>query len=314
LVAVALPAIALLLVIVVPALVVGLVVWLVARSTSDDGGAPARRARRHELLVATLAVLAAGGTAVALIVQPIGWPDWAPAPGILQALTPFAVAVAFGAVRAVGELTWPRPRGTVRAAPLARRTPWTVGGARLRWVLGTAATTVVVLVTTGLTADETGRALTVRTTYPDGATGTLGGGPYPGWPYGVPMLIGLTATMAITWVALQVITRRAPLHALPAAHDAAVRRTSASRLLAVVQLCLGVALGLTTFLAGGVVRNIGTNLELNGVEGGIYAQCGTAVMIVGAVVVLASVLAALVGVWSRRVPRSNAAPGAWAVA
>lgn len=312
--ALAFPAIAVLLVVVVPALLVALVVWLVARSTSDDGGAPARAARRHELLVSTLAVLAAVGTAVVLIAQPVAWPGWAPAPGILQALTPFAIAVAFGLVRAVGELTWPRPSGTVRAAPLARRTPWSVGGTRLRWVLATGAAIVVVLVTAGVTADVTGRALAVTGTDADGLTFSMSHGPYPGWPYGVPMLLGLAATMAVTWAALQVITRRAPLHDLPTAHDDAVRRTSAARLLAVVQLCLGAALGLTTFLAGSAIRGIGVNRDLNGLDGGSYTPTGTVGMVAGALVVTASVVAAIVGVWSHRVPRTDTAPQTWAAA
>lgn len=297
-----------------PALLVCLILWVISQASSDDGGAPARAARRHELLVSGLAFLAATVAAIALIAQPVRWPGWAPAPGAVQALTPFAVAAVFAMVRSAGELTWPRPRGAVRAAPLARRTPWSVGGSRLRWVLGTAAALTLVLVAAGFTANETGRQFSsAPVNLPEGVLSSSSG-PYPGWTYGVPMLLGLAATLAVTWVALSVITRRAPLHGLPAVHDAAVRRTSAGRLLAVVQLCLGGALGGVTIAAGSAVMSAGQNLYLNGADPGAYIRIGQAVGTAGLVVVVASVVAALVAVWPRRAPRADLVTAAGAVA
>lgn len=292
------------LVIVVPAVIAGLVIWLVSRGRTDDGGAPASAARRHELLVSSLAVLAAAVAAVVLVAQPVSWPSWAPAPGVLQALTPFGVATVFALVRAVGEATWPRPHGEVRAAPLTRRTPWSLGGARLKGVVVTAAALVIGLVLAGVTADETGRAFaTPPVTLPDGGAVSGSSGPYPGWAYGLPMLAGLVVAAVTTWLALTSITRRSPLAAVAAAQDAAVRRTSADRLLAGVQLCLGTAFAASAWMAGNAVLSRGLSIEANGypVEDRALVIAGVALMVAAAAVAITSGVVALLALWSRRV-------------
>ncbi|ACZ31370.1 hypothetical protein Xcel_2354 [Xylanimonas cellulosilytica DSM 15894] len=292
----------------VPVLLIGLVLWLLARERTDDGGTLARAARRHELLVSTLAVLAAAVAAVALLAQPVRWPGWAPAPGVLQALTPFSIAGVFALVRALGELTWPRPRGEVRSAPLTRRTIWSLGGARLKGVLVTGSLLIAGLVATGITADATGRAFTTPPVpLPDG--GAVGGssGPYPGWPYGLPMLFGLAIVAVTTWLALTAITRRRPLAGVPAAHDDAVRRTSSDRLLAAVQLCLGLALAATAWMAGTAIATHGRSFEANGfiVENQGLVTLGVVLMVAAAAVAIASGTVALLALRSRRVPRSG---------
>lgn len=285
-------------------LIIGLVVWLVGRARSDDGGPAARTARRHELVVTGSAVAVAIVAAIGLAAQPVTWPGWAPAPGVLQALTPFAVGTVFALARTLGELTWPRPHGTVRSVPLTRRTPWSIGATRLRWVLATAAALVVTLAAAGLTADPTGRAFASEpVTLPDGSTLSSGAGPFPGWPYGAPMLTALALTLGATWLALAVITRRAPLPHVSSAHDDAVRRTSAARLLAITQVCLGITLGAVLVFAGAAIGNQGQTLHLNGANGTTYVVIGLAVAITGVIVILASGITALLALWSRRVPR-----------
>ncbi|MCK0118885.1 hypothetical protein MWU57_17840 [Isoptericola sp. S6320L] len=285
--------------VVLPAALVGLVLWVVRRAHDADG-APARAARRHELVVSTVATSAAVVCTIVLVAQPVVGPGWAPAPGTLQAVAPFAVALVFCTVRAVGEQTWPRPGGQVRSAPLVRRTVRSLGGVRLRLALATAGGLGLVLIACGLTADPTGRAFpTGPAAFPDGGVVTGASGPYPGWPYGVPMLLGLVVTVVATLLTLRTITRRPPLHGVPAPDDDAVRATSAARLLGAVQLCLGVALGATLAVAGNAVRVGGEGLAINGAPTGGLVALGVALSLAGVAVAVASVVTAILAAWPR---------------
>ncbi|MFI2101731.1 hypothetical protein ACH436_00430 [Isoptericola sp. NPDC019693] len=290
--------------VVLPAFLVWFVLLLTSRRTTDDGGDPARAARRHEALMSWGAFAAAAVCAVALAAQPVVWPGWAPAPGLLQAMAPFSIALVFCAVRAIGERTWPRPAGEVRAAPLGRRTARSVGGARLVVVLVTATLLAVTLVVCGITADASGRAYaTGPVTLPDGGVTTGSSGPYPGWPYGAPMLLGIVATVLATLLALRAVVRRPPLHGVPAPHDDAVRATSAARLLGAVQVCLGVALAGTLFIAGSAVRSRGESLVYDGGPvqlGATLGSVGQAAIVAGLVIAVTSVIAGLLA--ARRRP------------
>ncbi|WP_166850490.1 hypothetical protein [Isoptericola sp. BMS4] len=248
----------------VPAVAAALVLWLAGRrgSRPGAGGAPPALAlaRRHETSIAVASAAAAVLTAVAVLRLPLTWTaPWLPAgtpPGVAWSLAPFAAAVACGAVRAAGERTWPRPSGVVRTAPLARRTVRDLGGRRLARLLATSALLALALVATGLTATPDGTAVPhpVRVAA-DGAVTTGASGPYPGWPYGVPILAGLAVTLLVTVATLRAVARRAPLSGLPRGDDEAVRQTSADRVVAGVQLCVGGATALVllvtaTALAG----------------------------------------------------------------
>ncbi|GAB2476539.1 hypothetical protein [Xylanimonas ulmi] len=296
-----------------PVALIGVILWLVSQRAPDDGGgAPARTARRHELLVSTLAGVAAVAVAFVLLAQPVRWPAWAPAPGVIQALTPLAIAVVFALVRGLGELTWPRPRGAVRTAPLTRRSPRSLAGARLTGVVLTGALLAVGLVVTGVTADSTGRAFTSRpVTLPDAGVVSGANGPYPGWPYGAPMLVGLALVAVATWLALTAITRRRPLAGVPAAHDDAVRRTSCDRLLAGVQLCLGLAVAGTAWFAGHAIAARGRGFEVDGrlVEDDLLTAIGVTIIVAGVVVALVSAVVALLAVGSRRVQAADRPTG-----
>ncbi|MDO8150936.1 hypothetical protein [Isoptericola sp. b408] len=285
----------------VPALLVSAVLWFRRRPT--DVGEPTLAARRHEVLVSTAALLAAAVCAGALLAQPVTWQPGTPAPGLLQALTPCAVAATFAAVRGVGELTWPRPRGEVRSAPLRRRTARTLGGARLRLMVMTAGCLAATLVGFGLTADPTGRAFpTGPVALADGGTLSGATGPYPGWPYGGPLLVAVLITLGVTGLALATIVRRPPLHGVPGHHDDAVRATSTARLLGAVQLCLGVTLGGVLAVGGMALRNAGSSLLLNGASPHGLVAVGTALALAGGAILLASVVAGLVTVAPRQAP------------
>jgi hypothetical protein len=294
------------------AAVVGVVLRLLLRGRYDDGGPTARSARRHESLVAWVAVVAGVATAIVLLAVPLAFPQ--SAPGALGAVTPLAATTVYALVRALGEATWPRPRGEVRVAQLARRTPWSIARARSWGVAISAAALVSILVIAGLTADATGRGITLTQSPLSWVTIT----PYPGFAYGVPLLVALAATIAATWFALATITRRRPLPGVPAAHDDAVRRTSAARLLAGVQLGVGVTLGAVMAVVGSAVANVASNVSgaANPLDPStdLLGTAGMVLAVAGICVGLASLVVALLAAGSRQVrpgphPTGLAVPG-----
>jgi hypothetical protein len=236
------------------------VLWLAGRRTHDD--AALRRARRHDSLITLVATLAAAATAVVALGLPLT-PDVLPvstAPGVLQAVAPFVVAVVHCLVRLAGELTWPRPSGTVRHASLARRTVRRTGGGSLVHLATTATVLAATLLVTGVTAAPDGRSVaSPPTTLPGGGILTGSSGPYPGWPYALPMLAGLAVALLATLATLRVVARRAPLASLDRHQDDTLRRTSAARVLAVAHVCLGATTTLTLLVVALTVRNAGTH-------------------------------------------------------
>ncbi|GAB3162819.1 hypothetical protein GCM10027059_16130 [Myceligenerans halotolerans] len=276
--------------VVLPVLVTMLVVVLVRRLGADDEARwspprPAVHARRHELLIAAASALAAVVCAGVVLSLPVartgGYGPVAAVPGFFQALGPFAAVVVFCAVRAVGELTWPRPSGAVRTAPLVRRTVWSLGGARLRWLLATALVLVVALVLFGLVAGEDGRRFDhPPVVWPDGGVSGSSRGPFPGWPYGVPLLSGLVVALLATVATLRLIARRSPLARVPAEHDAAVRGTSAARLLGGVQIFVGGTLGITLWIAGSAFGHRGA-LPDGAAAAAWLSGVGVALMVAG---------------------------------
>lgn len=282
--------------VVVPTFLVTLGLWLAGLAhppeTPDE---VLQRARRHETLVTFAATSAGLLAATLLVVLPTepsfaddeGWSprDWS------WAVAPFVGATVLAGVRAAGELTWPRPRGAVRVAPLARRTAVSVGGRRLVLLLVTVGVAVVTLSISGLTATSDGRHLAGR-----GTPGTSPvSGPYPGWPYGVPMLCALALALGATAVALRLIVRRPPLGGLATADDDALRRVSATRLLGGVQTAVGGGTSLLLVLAATVVQDAGWTGQ---------AHAATAL---GLVVGAASGLAGVTGLAAQSGPRARTA-------
>ncbi|PFG44307.1 hypothetical protein ATJ88_3029 [Isoptericola jiangsuensis] len=303
------------LVVVVPALVAGVVLATTGRHDAE----PVRAARRHDTLITLTTVLAALLTAVGVLSLPVTWTasylPAPPAPGALLAAGPFAVAVAACLVRVAGELTWPRPRGTVRTAPLTRRTVRELAGWRLLLLLATAALLVVVLVVTGLTATDSTTVASPERPLPGGGTVSGAAGPYPGWPYGVPMLLGLAVALVAAAVTLGVVARRAPLEGLGHAEDDVLRRASTARLLAVLQLCVGGAAAVVLATAGGAARNAGTahyavdDLWQTSTDPAL-TTLGTAALVMALLVAVGSAVAAVtaVGAARRREPRTAPTP------
>jgi hypothetical protein len=301
------------LVVVVPALLAGVVLAVAGRHDVTA----VRAARRHDTLITLSTVLAALLTAVGVLALPVTWTSsFLPTPtaaGVLLAAGPFAVAAVACLVRVAGELTWPRPQGVVRTAPLTRRTTRGLCGRRIDILLATSALLAVVLVVTGVTAAGDGTTV-ASPERPVPGVGTVSGaaGPYPGWPYGVPMLAGLAVALVCLVVALRVVARRAPLDGLGHEQDDALRRTSATRLLGVVQLCVGGATALVLAVAGQAARNASTTIVTEGdlsqaVTDPVLTGLGTAALVLALVVGVGSVAASAIGA-TRRTTLATPAP------
>lgn len=207
-----------------------------SRTPSPDPSQAAASARRHGLVIAWTAWTAAtavsvvAGFAGTSVLHGHGRPG-----GLVLALLPIAAGLTYVAVHVAGEHSWPRPTGDVRRAVLApRRQPV---ARLLTWVCAAwAGLLAALLVVTGLTADG-GRSLAVAR-----GLSTSPARPYPGWYYGVPLLLGAAALATIGAYALHVIAHRPAVVDADPAYDEASRRLSAHRVLRGVQLGLGLTL------------------------------------------------------------------------
>lgn len=232
------------------------VVSLVARRPDPAPSEAAEAARRHGLAVNLTAWLLALGlgplalTPVTLLLARTGAVDGATGNAVLVGTLPAGVALVFLGVHALGERTWPRPTGTLRRATLVPR-----GDVAPRWLRRVtwawAAALAVTLLATGLTAVDGRRfritadaGLTERTT-----------GPYPGWDFGVPLLLAALVVLVAAEGTLRLVARRPAVVDADPAYDAASRRVSAHRVLRGAQLVLGGMLAGVLVTAGGAVVN-----------------------------------------------------------
>jgi hypothetical protein len=160
-------------------------------------------ARRH---AGSIDALAWVGLVAALVILQVFTPSLTNGlgTGVLIGLTPTLAGATFLAVQSVGELTWPRPSGPVRRAPLTPRTVRTlapVGLRRLTWVwAGGLATT---LVACGLAS---GNGRDIERVWDAASSGAAG--PFPGWFYGGPLLVATAVVVAATEVVLLLVGLR----------------------------------------------------------------------------------------------------------
>lgn len=259
--------------------VVVLAIVLATRRSAPEPSEAAAAARQHAAVVNTTAWSA---FAVLVVMTPfVLVPLVAAAASSHRSaavgLPPALVGLAFLAVHAVGELTWPRPTGVVRHAHLSPR--GIPRGPRWLWRLTWtwAALLLVTLVAAGVTSRD-GRTLTVA--YATNAVQSAG--PYPGWPYGVPLLITTAVLVAATEVVLRLIARRPAVVDADPAYDAASRRLSAHRTVRGTQLVLAVTEAAVLTVMGRVVGNLDR------------VPLGVGLGILAAVVALVGVAAAVV--------------------
>lgn len=235
------------------ALVLGALVWDARRTTTPSQAA--RRANRH----ATMASL----VGIALLVVVLFWlavaslfGAWGSG-GRVLALLPVLAGACLLAAQAVGQLTWPRPRGSYREAEL---TPRSVGDVTPVWprrlVLVWAVASLLLLGVFATVADGP-RSLT----RPAGAY-TESIGPYPGWYYGVPMALAVLATVGATELVLRLVAGRSAVAGVSAEWDLHLRRRSAAHVTRGIQFVLGVTVAGLLVVAGQAHLTLGQDAVL----------------------------------------------------
>ena len=287
----------LLLALAVAALVACLVAVVAARATTSAVGevavSPAAhdRARRH---AATVAAVAWAVLPAAALLLPGAVPD-GPGAGVALGCVPAVAGLAFLLVAAVGERTWPAPRGTVRGAALSRRTArdvaprWTVV-ALLTWsglLLGT-------LLATGVTAGPDGRTVALQ---PDPLVSTAAG-PYPGAPYAVPLAAATVLLALATRGVLHLVAARPAVAGVSTDDDALLRRVSGARVVAGVQLVVGGTLAAVLLATGRALRSAAhATYGVDGVQTEVVQPVadalGAAALVVAPTVALTTLLLAL---------------------
>lgn len=238
----------------VPVALLGLVLGLIAVLVRRPAPAPSEAAavaRQHGVVVsiaswvAWLVVPALVATAATPALRAVtGGGHYG---GLVTALYPAMVGLAFVAVHALGERTWPRPAGPVRRATLVRRRVTDVAPRLLRraawaWAAGIA----LVLVLAGAVAAPGGRAF--ARTLADGSWAQTS--PFPGWYYGMWLLPASLLVLAAGEAVLRLIASRPAIVDAEPAYDAASRTLSAHRVLRGVQLVLGLTLAAILLTCG----------------------------------------------------------------
>ncbi len=266
----------------------GVLVLTAVRGPAPAPSEAARAAVRHGAVVHGVAL-------VALVAALVGVPVLAaqlvhgPAQGLGLGLAPATAGLAFAAVQAVGEATWPRPTGQVRRAILVRRTTRDVAPRRLRaatwgWaVLGTLA-----LVAGGLAADG-GRS--VSRTFPTGGTTS---GPFPGWYFGVPLLVAIAVVLLAAEVVLRRVATRPAVADADPEWDLALRRLSAHRVLRGAQLVLAWTAAGVLGVGGAALRSVGDAVPGAAAASGLHVAVGTTALVLALVAAVGGAVVALV--------------------
>lgn len=250
------------------------VVVAVTRRPLPAPSEAADAARRHALGVNIAAWLVL--TVLPFFIAPIAIPLIRAAggsslyAGVITGLWPATAGLLFLGVHAIGERTWPRPTGAVRRAHLsprdAQRGPrWL---RRLTW--SWAGLLLVTLVAAGATSPN-GRAVSVA--YATNAV--VSAGPYPGWFYGVPLLVAAALVLVATEGVLRLISRRPAVVDADPSYDAASRRLSAHRALRGTQLVLAMTEAGVLGVMSAALSNVDRG-ALGGALGGLAALVGLA--------------------------------------
>ncbi|MBO3101723.1 hypothetical protein [Cellulomonas fengjieae] len=220
-----------------------------------------------------------------------------PSRGAFVAALPAIAGTAYLTVHAGGELTWPRPAGAVRRAALARRRIRDVAPRALTWVsVSWFAALALLLAVCGLAAGTGGRSLTYAH-----ADMVSTASPFPGLYYGRTIAPAI-AVLALGCVGtLLLVARRPAVSDTSPADDVALRRTSASRILAGVQLVTAWTLAGCLFFAANAVATVQPAWADVVVPGSSQAV-GTVARFVSLAVVIASVVIAV------RATRAASAP------
>jgi hypothetical protein len=207
-------------------------------------------ARRHGVTTSVVAVILQG---LGLALAPASFsPD-------LTAVMPLMGSAMALVALLVGELTWPRPRGTTRTAVIRDRSVGSLlrgGWARTTGIA--AALLVCTLVVGGMLGNSSSSdaAIAIVDEQPDGSMVERASGPFPGWAYGVPQLVVLLAVVGLLLLVLRATTDRATVVTADLETDHLLRRASAARALRTATFGILVTAGADLFFGGSAARNV----------------------------------------------------------
>ncbi len=235
--------------------VMGIVLTVVVKTDDPSRGAK----RRIQVLYSVAALVGLAFAALAAYAFPTIYVNSTEVPGLLAALAPLIAGILFVDIAAIGESFWPRPKGQKRGAYLTRRPALANAGAITQIATVVWATLLVVsLVLFGFIAvkggDASGRA--IANVAADPAVNGQSG-PFPGWPYGIPMLVLAAVLIALALAVLHVIARRPAVSGTTPQSDAQLRRISATNLLKGTQASLAASLAGVLLIAGQSSANAG---------------------------------------------------------
>ena len=213
---------------------------------SSSLAAEVASARRHSILTVAVA-------SVALVALGLGL--WLHVAGVadvngsrLAALSPLLAASVALVALILGEVTWPRPQGTLRSARLVPRTARSLTS-RAWCVSATLSvlTLVGILLWGGAVADPSGRRLLGRSD----ATGSA----FPGWHYGVPQLIAVAVVVLLVLAVVRLATWRPAIVNADAEIDRTFRRASIVRGLRMLTVGTLVCLAGDLYISGAALRS-----------------------------------------------------------
>ena len=221
--------------------------------------------------------------------------------GVVPGAVPLLAGVGFAAVHLVGELTWPRPDGPVRRAPLVRRRIRDVAPRALLALTCTwAALLALLLVVCGAAAGSDARSLS----YSHAGRVVNTASPFPGWYYGRWIGVALVILVVGCLAVLALVARRPAVADTDPADDLTLRRTSARRVLAGVQLTVGWTFAACLFVAANAVRSVQPRWADAFGVGSSEAVASTAAVVALAIAAAAPVIA----LRCSRAPRATATP------
>jgi hypothetical protein len=159
----------------------------------------------------------------------------------------------------VGELTWPRPRGTTRTAVIRDRSMGSLlRGGWARTATAAASLLVVALVVGGWLGNNSSSdaSIAVTETLSDGSLVERAAGPFPGWAYGVPQLVVLGIVGALLLLVLRAATHRATVVTADLETDHLLRRASAARAFRTATFGILVTAGADLFFGGSAAHHV----------------------------------------------------------
>jgi hypothetical protein len=273
---------------VVPAALVVLVVLALSARPDHTLSRELVSARRHGVATSVVAVL------LQLLGLGLTFLGLGNAP--LTAVLPLAGSALALVALLVGELTWPRPRGTTRTAVIHDRSIGSLlRGGWARTASGAATLLVLTLLVGGWLGNSSSADASIAVTeiLPDGTLTERAAGPFPGWAYGVPQLIVLGVIGALLLLVLRATTQRATVVTADLATDHVLRRASAARAFRAASFGILVTAGADLFLGGSAAHHV---------HGGVAGAVALGAMLLGLGCAVAAVVVVLVP--APRLPRT----------